>query len=356
MKLSYRILLSVFVVFIIGIFFWAAFSPKEDLSVKIQRTLKEQEKVADLTFKDVSFEEVLGGIKYWQLNAVSALINKSTGVAALRQSNGNFFKSGKATLRFLSPAAVWDMKKKQILLDQPFGYDINLQAKVDQLMKQTDGFQGSFFNLPQLFGQTESYWFKAKNLSWSLADEKLTCTGGIILKKGEVTGLAKKLTGDVALEHVWLTGAPIITIALEDDTIITIEADSFQIDTPNNLITAHGSPVIHWGEAIITAGKLQYQQDKNMLRLDDQVKIDYNDIRGWGKSGEYFTKSQTIVLTGKARAIQGDNSLTGEKISVSLGDKKISVAGRGKVVITENDLPNGKKEQNDDNNTGQTEN
>ena len=81
-------------ILIIGLFYWTFFTPPEDVSQRIQRTLQEQEKRADLSFKDVTFEEVEGTVKYWQLQAKTALVNKSTGVATLQNSNGTFFKNG----------------------------------------------------------------------------------------------------------------------------------------------------------------------------------------------------------------------------------------------------------------------
>ena len=88
-------------------------------------------KRADLSFKDVTFEEVVAGIKYWQLKATTAKINKSTEIATLRQANGTFFKKGRAVLCFKSPAAIWDMKNKQIVLDKPLGYDVVIGNDAD---------------------------------------------------------------------------------------------------------------------------------------------------------------------------------------------------------------------------------
>jgi hypothetical protein len=104
--------------FVLGIFYWALFTPKADLSQQIYQTLKEQEKRADLSFKQVSFEEVDAGEKFWQLVADNAVVNKDAGVATLQNTSGTFYKQGKAALKFRSPAAIWDMHKKEIYLDK----------------------------------------------------------------------------------------------------------------------------------------------------------------------------------------------------------------------------------------------
>ena len=57
-----------------------------------------------------------------------------------------------------------------------------------------------------------------------------------------------------------------------------------------------------------------------------------------GNSAIYETANEKIILTGKAKASQADNTLTGEKVQVSLRDNKISVIGQGKVIISEEEL------------------
>jgi lipopolysaccharide export system protein LptA len=338
MKLGSRIILIIAVVFIAGIFYWALFSPKPDVSERIYQTLKEQEKRADLSFKDVTFEEVVAGVKYWQLKAQTAMVNKSTGIATLKDSKGSFYKEGKPVLLFRSPAALWDMNKKEIILDKPLGYDVNLERQISSLIKTLKSRRLSVFNLPKLYKQGLGYWFQAKNLSWKLADQKLLCTGGIMLNKGEVTGYSERLEGDVALENIVLEGKPRIVVTPAKTTPITLEADIFEIASVENTISARGRPRIFWEEAIVTAERLKYLQADQVLKLTGNVRVFYKDIRAFGNAADYLTEESRIILEGDARAFQGENKLRGEKVMVSLKDKKISVVGRGKVIITEEEL------------------
>ena len=338
MKIWSRVILLVFTIFIAGIFYWALFTPKEDISDRIHKTIKEQEKRADLSFKDVTFEEVVAGVKFWQLVAKSAIVNKSTGIATLKDANGTFFKQGKAVLRFRSPAALWDMNKKEILLDKPLGYDIKLESKISTIIKTLKDSSFSIFNLPKVYKKGLGYWFQANNLSWRLADQKLLCTGGIILNKGEVTGYAERLEGDVALERVVLEGHPRVVISPNKISPISLEADVFEVISPEDVIYARGNPKIFWEEAKVLADILKYVQDHKILELTGNVKITYKDIRAWGNSAQYLTDENKIILAGEARALQGENKLSGEKVSVSLKDKKISVLGKGKAIITEEEL------------------
>lgn len=337
MKLSYKIILVIAVVFVIGIIYWALYSPKPDVSERI-KTLKEQEKRADLAFKDVTFEEVVAGVKYWQLKAKTATDNKTTGVATLKDSKGTFFKKGRAVLSFRSPAALWDKKEKEILLDKPIGYDVKLERKISSLIQRLKKSRLSIFNLPKIYKKGLGYWFQAHNLSWKLSDQKLICTGGIVLNKGEVTGYAEKLESDVGLEKVLLEGNPKIVITPNGVSSITIEAEVFEIVSAQDIILARGNPKIFWQEAIITAKGLKYLQQKSILKLDGNVAIDYKDIQAWGSSGDYITEQEKVILKGEAKAQQGENVLSGEKVQVSLRNNKISVLGKGKVVITEEEL------------------
>jgi len=327
--------LIVFVGFIVWIFVWALFAPKEDISDRITRTLEEQEKRADLSFKEVTFEEIVDGVKYWQLNAQTAKVNKSTEISTLKDSKGIFYKNGKAVLRFISPAALWDMKKREILLDQPIGYDVSLERQISTLIKSIKQSRYSVFNLPKMYDQGQGYWFKARNLSWKFADQQMTCSGGIVLNKGDITGFADRLDGDVAMEKIVLKGEPKIVLNPDRGAPITVEAESFEVISANDTVLAEGNPVILWKDAKIYAERIKYLQAEKKLELSGAVNVQYRDIDAWGNKAEYFSEDDKIILKGNARASQADNKLSGEKVMVSLKEQKISVMGRGKAIITE---------------------
>lgn len=315
-------------------FFWALYSPKEDVSQRIYKTLKEQEKRADLAFKKVTFEEVSAGEKFWQLAAETAVVNKDTGIATLQDTDGTFYKKGKAVLRFRSPAALWDMRKKEIYLDKPLGYDALYEKQISSLIRSLRAAQPSVFNLPPEYKKGLGYWFQANNLSWKLADEQLLCTGGILLNKGEITGYAESLKGDVELKKVVLEGSPRVVISPD----VTFEAQAFELNRAQDLFIAHGNPQVTWQDARAASDSARYFQAEKRLRLDGKVKINYKDILAWGDSADYLTRDQKVVLFGNAHAEQGGNKLSSDRILVSLKDQKISLLGKSKVVITEEEL------------------
>jgi len=323
--------------FIVGIFGWALFLPKEDVSRRIYQTIKEQEKRADLAFKKVQFEEVSAGEKFWQLNSQTAIVNKNTGIATLQETDGTFYKRGRPVLRFRSPAAMWDMKKKEIFLDKPLGYDVSLERQVQSLAKGRKTGRASVFSLPRTYKKGAGYWFQANNLSWRLADEQLLCTGGIVLSKGEATGNAEQLQSDVGLENIRLTGQPWLAIATADQPI-TLEADSFEVIGRQDLFIAQGAPKAAWGEAEIRSETANYFQGKNKVDFNGTVKVRFKDITAAGDLAEYLIKEQKVILSGNAQAQQGDNKLSGQKIIVSLKDQKVSLVGKSTVVISAEEL------------------
>lgn len=324
---------AVVLIVVVGVFYWALFIPKEDISQRIYQTIKEQENRADLAFKKVTFEESTGGEKFWQLQAETAVVNKSTGIATLQITEGLFFKNGKPVMKFRSPAALWDMRKKEIYLDKPLGYDVNSEQQIAALLQTLGTQPASVFHLPKVYQKGLGYWFQAKNLSWKVADQRLVCTGGIVLNKGEITGYAEKLTGDVEFKKVLLDGSPRVEIAQLQGGPVTIEASQFELNSAEDLLIAHGKPVITWQDARVSSLFASYHQPENKIKLVGDVKVSYQDINAWGSSADYPTAKELIILSGEARAEQADSKLSSDKVMVSLKEKKISLLGKSQVVI-----------------------
>jgi lipopolysaccharide export system protein LptA len=321
--------------FIGWFFYWAIFSPKTDLSHFINATIKEQAKQADLSFNKVSFEEIAEGEKFWQLSAATAMVNKSTGVATLQTTNGTFYKKGKAVLKFQSPSALWEMKKQEIYLDKPLGFDAAYEKQIKALAAASRADPLSVFTLPAQHRKGLGYWFQARNLSWKVADQLLFCTGGIRLNKGNVSGQAQTLKGDVEFNKVILEGKPVFTISPNNSAPVTIEARDFAIASAQDQLSANGEPVITWQDARVTAREAVYQQNKKRLHLKGDVKVIYKDIDASGAAADYLIEQQKIILTGAARATQAGSNLSGDRLIVSLKDQKISLAGRSRVVVTQ---------------------
>jgi lipopolysaccharide export system protein LptA len=335
MNFSRLALLLAVLAIIAGWFYWAIFSPKQDISQVIYQTIKDQQGRADLAFKQVSFEENSGGEKFWELQANNAVVNKDSGIATLQETTGTFYKRGRPVLKFRSPAALWDMKKKEIFLDKPLGYDVAYERQIATLIRTLRAKPGSLFTIAQNYQQGLGYWFQARNLSWKMADQQLLCTGGIVLNKGEITGYAESLRGDVELKRVSLEGQPRLVITPARSSPVTFEATSFELDRELDQFIAHGNPVVTWQTATVTAANGKYFQAEQKIELSGQTRINYHDISASGEQAKYLLANQQIILTGQARADQGDNHLSSERVMVSLKESKISLLGRSKVVINE---------------------
>ncbi len=323
----------------IGFFVWALL-PEDDFSDKINEKLNKDKQKADVMFKDATLAEVYDGIKYWELVARTAVINKSVGKADLSVVDGLFFDKGRPTIKFLAPSAVWRIKKNEIYLSNPIGYDIKYEKIIKaELAKVKDITRlHSVFHLPERIGvKYEGYWFSAKNLNWSLSTKKLFCSGAITLTKGDMVINSEKLEADVGLKKVILTGHPSGEIFADSKKII-INADSFFVDSYKDIIIADKNVRIKRNGARIAASKAAYDQQKAVVRLYGDVFLTDGQITAFSKNASYDTQNNRITLTEKAKAKRDGNEVYGDSILVLLGQNKIIIKGRTKAKIKETEI------------------
>ena len=337
-KLKSLIILFICLI-LVGFFMWAML-PRDDYTKKVSEKLKSEKKKADVIFKDATLAEVYEGIKYWELVAKSSVINNSIGKADLTIVDGLFFEKGKPTIKFLAPTAVWHIKKNDILLNDPIGFDIKYENIVrSELAKVNDITRlRSVFHLPGKVGNKyEGYWFAAKNLNWRLSTKKLICTGSITLTKGDILINSEKLMADVGLENVVLTGHPSGEI-YSDSRKVDISADRFLVDSYKDIITADQNVVITRNGSRITATKAVYDQKAGIIVLSGDVFLTDGTIKAYSKNASYDINSNRISLLDKAKANRDGNEVYGEKMTILLGQNKIMIEGRAKAKIKESEL------------------
>jgi LPS export ABC transporter protein LptC len=327
--------LSIFA-FLLGLIIWALFVPKGDFVEKVKLTLEEQKERADLFFSGVTVAEIVDGKKYWELNARSSELNKTTNITTLKSVKGTFFENEKKALKILSPSAIWYMKGKEIYLSEPIGYDTKFEksfrGKIKDLRKLKD--PRAIFNLPTSDSTSEAgYWFKAHNLDWKLATKRIICTDGIMLTKGKVIIYSNRLEADVAMERVSLHGSPEAMIGN-----ITFEAEIIEINSLDNTLFAEGGIIIKRVNGTITAESALYRQNVNELELTGDVTISYKDLTAWSRSAVYFLDDEVTTLRGDASALRKGNILQGEEVRIDFGNNKVTVKGKTKVKISEGTL------------------
>ena len=199
MDFTKKLAFFAFSFFILFLFVWALYLPKENLEEKALKTLESQKERADVSFKGVIFSEALGSKNFWELNATSAVLNKDTGLTEIKEVKGVFFNKNKPSLYFISPSAQWQMKSKEIHLESPIGYDLK---KFAFLKKLHPGFKNkSFGEQSKLIQQNENrgpgYWFRSNYLDWKLLTQKVSCKDGIILKGKDFSIYSQNLEGDL---------------------------------------------------------------------------------------------------------------------------------------------------------------
>jgi lipopolysaccharide transport protein LptA len=337
MELLKKIGFLLFVIFVLFLFIWALYLPKKESTEIIKKTLEEQKQRLDLYFRGVTFQEIVGGIKYWEIKAKTSSLNKDTGIATLKDTYGTFFENGMPTLKFLSPLAVWNMNKKEIQLKDVIGFDAKSEDKVSRFLSEAKKVDITTFTLPARYQKRgEGYFFKAKKLSWRLADQKISCGGGIWLTKGEISGLGRELQADVGLQKVLLKGNPKVVLVNRD--IITIEAQAFTVDSPTDTLSADGGVTLTSDHIKIKTQKINYRQRDNQIEIIKSVHITYRDILATADQALYDITKQVITLSQNTRLKRQDSIMTGDKITVSLKDKTFKISGKTKAVISEEEF------------------
>lgn len=321
---------------LLGITAWSIFYPKEDFVNKISQTLSKQKNRADLFFSKVTVAEILDGIKFWELNAQTSSLNKTTNVTSLGEVKGTFFEGGNPALKILAPNAVWNMGGKEIFLKEPIGYDMKFERNFGSKLKDLKNIKDprALFNLPASGSPAESgYWFKAHNLNWGLATKRMICSDGIMLTKGNLMIESKKLEADVAMEHVTLMGSP---KAVFDST--TLEAATIEVDSLTDFVYAKGNVILTRPDARITADNSLYKQRTNEVEFTGNVRIAYKDLKAWGKTAKYDIDGEIATLIGEAGALRGDNALAGREIRIFFKEDRVTVKGGTRIKINREEL------------------
>ena len=321
---------------ILFLFIWALYLPKTDITANLSKTLEEQKSRLDLVFQGVTFQESVGGRKYWEIKAKSSSLNKTTGIADLVDTRGTFFRYSKPVLKFISPNVTWNMTKKQIFLKEPIGYDVKAEGKIQSLLKEAKVI--SSFILPARFlNKGEGYFFRAKNLNWELRTEKIICTGGIYLKKGELSGFADRLEADVALEKVNISGAPCV-MNISNQSLATLEAVNFIVDSLKDEMYATGGIKLLANSLTLTSKDLIYNQAEDKIYFKSDVRVAYHDTQAFSDTASYKIKAREITLQNNSRLLRKGSQLTGDKVIISLTDGTFKITGKTKIVIPEEEI------------------
>ncbi len=325
----------IFVAFVLFIFVWALYVPKEEVSEIIQKTIAEQKDKSDLFYKKVIFKETHDGIKYWEIKAKTSSINKTKSIALLKDTEGLFFEKGKPSLKFIAPKAVWLMDKKEITLENPIGYDVKASDYFVKSLKEKIMSSKNFFNFSS--GARDTFFFKAENLEWNMKDQKLVCDKGIWIQKGNIDGTAKTLKGNVSLEKVEISGNPKILVK-NGKEISILKAPVFYIDSTKNTISAFGPVSLEANEILIKTQTATFEQDINLISLDGSIEALYKNFVAKSDHGNYDIKKQTVALFGSPLLSQGESFVSGKEITVDVKKRNFSIRGGTKILIPEKEI------------------
>ena len=120
---------------------------------------------------------------------------------------------------------------------------------------------------------------------------------------------------------------------------VTIDADQMESFRKEALVVFTGNVVARQNDSIQYADRVEVYLDEKGERVlrtvsTGNVKIVTRDCRiGTAKRSEYYDAEQRMELIGNARVWEGDNVVTGEKITIFLSQERSVVqGGRGERV------------------------
>jgi len=134
---------------------------------------------------------------------------------------------------------------------------------------------------------------------------------------------------------------------------LQVKAQSMQWNNQQQQATYQGNVEVHQGELVIEAANLKIlrtttgelkqavattpQGQAYMRDLPDPIKP---EVEAWGEVIDYLPSQDLVILTGKARLIQGADSFTGHQLTYNLitqdiqAEQKSSSDTRVEVILT----------------------
>jgi len=306
-----KIFASLIFLFIVWIFFWAVFIPKESLNQRVSREMEHQKRKIDLFMKGVTFSEIIDGRKYWEIKAVTSQINKDSGIALLSDINGYFFRNGKPSIKFIAPSVEWDMKKKEIVINSPKGQDNNYKFAVPDLR-----------------------WSMDRKKVWTDGDVTLSSAGGSINGRG--------LLGDIELSKMTIMGSPKAAFASKGRKI-DITADAFEIYGAAGDLSAIGNAKAMMGELLVSAESIRFFKAKEDVLAAGGVDVSFKDIKARADFARFNLKGNVVMLSGNAKASRYGSQMAGGKLKIDMRNNKILLEGKTEVFVEEEDLENNKR-------------
>lgn len=298
-----RLTLTVLALILLGAFVWAVFVPKTTVTEEVKKKISEQKNKSDLFMKGVTFSEVVNGIKYWEIRAITSKVNKDTQEALLNEVKGAFFSNGKQEVNFIAPRVSWDMRSKKIKMNDPVGYDNNFR-------------------------------FKTSDLNWSLDSNKIFTDSKILFESDDLRMNAKGFSADTAFENMTLMGAPFAEVKRNRE-VISINAAAFEVKGKTGVITAKGNATAKKGDLLITCDELSFNKNSNRIYFKGSVKMSLRDINASSDMAEYDVRTGLVSLSGQALAKRGDSTVSGRKLKIDTKNYKITVEGQTKIILQE---------------------
>ena len=116
---------------------------------------------------------------------------------------------------------------------------------------------------------------------------------------------------------------------------IIMNADRFLVDSSKDVVIAEKNVKIIRSKAQITSAMSIFDQKNDIVNMTGGVNLTDPPIVAFAISADYDIGSKRVALYGGAKAKRDANELSGDKITVYLGQNRLVVEGGTKAKIKE---------------------
>ncbi|OGC10159.1 hypothetical protein A2246_04585 [candidate division WOR-1 bacterium RIFOXYA2_FULL_37_7] len=214
---------------------------------------------------------------------------------------------------------------------KPVGFDsLSNKRKLSTISKEKN-----FFNFSS-YAENKGFFFKAEELVWNIKSKAIVCKNELWIKKGNISGHAKKLKGDVGLEEIEITGDPVIYI--KNHSITTIEAEKFLINGISNTVKAQTHVLIKVDKLTGTTQFLTYNQSTGIIKIKNGIVVKYENYKISADTALYNIKNEKMILSSNGILTRGSSKLSGDVIIIDMKTKKVSIQGKSRAIIPDEEI------------------
>ncbi|MCK4257794.1 MAG: LPS export ABC transporter periplasmic protein LptC [Halanaerobiales bacterium] len=106
--------------------------------------------------------------------------------------------------------------------------------------------------------------------------------------------------------------------ASQTEAELVVDGDEMIIDTENNIIEFIGNVVAKYLDYQIQGDKLLYEEDKDFLKIEGQVKLNIETMSATAQSMELQLEQEFLTMTGDVKVFRDGKVIQGNVVTYDL--------------------------------------